>query len=161
MIIVLDVEQADTDLRAGALTCQCCSAVLRPWSTASPRRIRQLDGSYRLVRPRRGTLLGLPGHPGADAGVVPARRADAAEVIGAALVAKARGQGNRTIARDLDRPVSTVRRWCAQPEVIRWSGCGQGFERIVELDQELLAELAAQATALGDALCALAAAVLA
>lgn len=40
-----------------------------------------------------------------------ARRADAAEVIGAALLAKARGQGHRSIAARLGRPASTVRGW--------------------------------------------------
>lgn len=39
------------------------------------------------------------------------RRADAAVVIGAALVAKAAGAGHRPIAARLGRPVSTVRGW--------------------------------------------------
>jgi hypothetical protein len=39
------------------------------------------------------------------------RRADAAEVIGAALTAKAAGRGHRPIAAGLGRPVSTVRGW--------------------------------------------------
>ncbi len=39
------------------------------------------------------------------------RRADAAAVIGAALVAKATGTGHRVIAAALDRPESTVRGW--------------------------------------------------
>jgi len=39
------------------------------------------------------------------------RRADAAEVIGAALTAKAAGRGHRPIAARLGRPVSTVRGW--------------------------------------------------
>jgi Homeodomain-like domain len=39
------------------------------------------------------------------------RRADTVEVIGAALEAKACGQGHRRIADDLGRPVSTVRGW--------------------------------------------------
>ena len=39
------------------------------------------------------------------------RRADAAEVIGAALAAKASGEGHRRIAARLRRPVSTVRGW--------------------------------------------------
>lgn len=40
-----------------------------------------------------------------------ARRADAAEVIGAALLAKVSGQGHRPIAARLGRPASTVRGW--------------------------------------------------
>jgi hypothetical protein len=39
------------------------------------------------------------------------RRADLAEVIGAALTAKAKGLGARRIAVLLDRPVDTVRGW--------------------------------------------------
>ncbi|WP_199840431.1 hypothetical protein [Streptomyces sp. AS58] len=40
-----------------------------------------------------------------------ARRVDLAEVIGAALTAKASGAGARTIAAGLGRPVETVRGW--------------------------------------------------
>lgn len=43
--------------------------------------------------------------------VMLARRIDGVEVIGAALSAKALGSGHRTIARDLGRTESTVRRW--------------------------------------------------
>ena len=39
------------------------------------------------------------------------RRADAVEVIGAALTAKAGGTGHRPIATRLGRPASTVRGW--------------------------------------------------
>ncbi len=39
------------------------------------------------------------------------RRADAVVVIGAALLAKAAGQGHRPIAVLLGRPESTVRGW--------------------------------------------------
>ncbi|MCI0686306.1 MAG: hypothetical protein L0Y54_03575 [Sporichthyaceae bacterium] len=39
------------------------------------------------------------------------RRADLAEVVGRALVAKARGSGARTIAALLGRPPDTVRGW--------------------------------------------------
>ncbi|MGH8827140.1 MAG: helix-turn-helix domain-containing protein [Jiangellaceae bacterium] len=52
-----------------------------------------------------------------------ARRADAAAVIGAALVAKATGLGHRPTAAMLGRPASTVRGWlrrfCARAEDIR------------------------------------------
>jgi hypothetical protein len=39
------------------------------------------------------------------------RRADAASVIGSALLAKAAGAGHRSIAAALGRPASTVRGW--------------------------------------------------
>jgi hypothetical protein len=89
VIVVLDVERVEADLARGAITCPRCAASLRPWSWASPRRIRQLDGSIRLVRPRRArcascrrTQVLLP------ASCLP-RCGDATEVVGAALVAKA------------------------------------------------------------------------
>jgi hypothetical protein len=40
-----------------------------------------------------------------------ARRADAVEVVGAALAAKARGVGARSVASELNRPWETVRGW--------------------------------------------------
>ncbi|GAC1345535.1 MAG: hypothetical protein NVSMB29_19800 [Candidatus Dormibacteria bacterium] len=43
--------------------------------------------------------------------LVLARRADAAAVIAAALLAKAIGQGHRVIAAGLGRPAETVRGW--------------------------------------------------
>jgi hypothetical protein len=160
VIIVLDAEQADTDLVAGVLSCPRCTAPLRPWSWSPARRVRQHDGSTRLVRPRRArctacrtTQVLLP------ASCLP-RRADATEVIGAALLAQARGQGYRTIARDLDRPAGTVRRRLrvARGDHVEWLR-RQGIERAFHLDPGVLTGLGAQATALGDALCALAAAV--
>ncbi|MFG1876489.1 hypothetical protein ACGFIV_16775 [Sphaerisporangium sp. NPDC049003] len=51
------------------------------------------------------------------------RRADLAEVIGAALAAKAAGLGARPIAVELGRPVETVRGWlrrfAGRAEVVR------------------------------------------
>jgi hypothetical protein len=40
------------------------------------------------------------------------RRADLAEVIGAALAARARGSGVRAVAAMVGRPADTVRGWC-------------------------------------------------
>jgi len=51
------------------------------------------------------------------------RRVDLAEVIGAALAAKALGAGSRVIAGRLGRPVDTVRGWlrrfCSRAEQVR------------------------------------------
>jgi hypothetical protein len=81
------------------------------WSYVRARGVRQLDGSSLVVRPRRArcpscsrTQVLLPGS-------CQPRRADATEVIGNALLAKALGRGYRRIAVDLARPPSTVRRW--------------------------------------------------
>jgi hypothetical protein len=55
--------------------------------------------------------------------VVLARRADLAEVIGAALAARAGGAGCRAVAARLGRPVDTVRGWlrrfAARAEAVR------------------------------------------
>src|SRR6266545_525758 len=87
VIMVVDADQAETDLAAGRLACPRCGGRLRPWSWATARLVRQLDGTTTRLRPRRarcqacrGTQVLLPGW------CLP-RRADAAEVIGAALVA--------------------------------------------------------------------------
>jgi hypothetical protein len=58
-----------------------------------------------------GPLLGLWGSHVLLPVFVLVRRVDLADVIGAALVAKAAGAGARTIAVALGRPVDTVRGW--------------------------------------------------
>jgi len=160
VIIVLDPDRVEADLAAGGLPCPCCGGSLRAWSWARGRRIRQLDGSTRLVRPRRArcgscrrTQVLLP------ADLVP-RRADGAEVIGAALLAKARGAGYRAIAAGLRRPPSTVRRWLRR---VRGTQVGwlrrRGIEHAVRFDPDVIGDLPVQPTELGDALVALAGAV--
>ena len=111
MILVLDAARAETDLAAGTLRCPRCGGQLRPWSRAGQRLVRQLDGTTVRLRPRlarcqacRCTQVLLPGW------CLP-RRADAADVVGAALVAHAAGAGYRAIAAELGRPPATVRRW--------------------------------------------------
>ena len=69
-----------------------------------------LDGVRRL-RPRRARCGACETtHVLLDACSVPRRR-DGAEVIGHALLAKAQGEGHRTIATRLGRAPSTVRGW--------------------------------------------------
>lgn len=160
MIIVAEPGRVEDDLAAGAMACPRCGGVLRPWSHAVTRRVRQLDGSTRAVRPRRvrcaacrATQVLLPGS------LLP-RRADATEVIGAALLAKAQGRGWRRIAAELGRPPATVRRWlrAARGPHLAWLR-GQGVERAARLHPDVLAGLDTQPTELGDALASLAAAV--
>lgn len=160
MIIVAEPDQAAVDLAAGLLACPHCGGRLRPWAHAATRRVRQLDGSTQAVRPRRArcvtcraTQVLLPGN------LLP-RRADTAEVIGAALLAKASGRGWRRIAADLHRPPATVRRWlrAARGPHLAWLR-RRGVEHAALLDRDVLADVAAQPTELGDALAALAAAV--
>jgi hypothetical protein len=55
VIIVLDAEQADTNLVAGVLGCPRCTAALRPWSWSPSRRVLQRDGIVLAIagcRPR-------------------------------------------------------------------------------------------------------------
>ena len=161
MIMVVDVEAAEADLAAGVLACPHCGGRLRPWSWAPKRRVRLLDGAA-VVRPRRTRCATCRRtHLLVPSWCLP-RRADAVEVVGTALVAHAAGRGHRRIATDLDRPVSTVRRWlrAVRGAHRRWL-YRQGVEHTARLAPELLAEVVAAPTELGDALAALAAAVLA
>jgi hypothetical protein len=162
VIIVFDVEQAEADLTAGRLACPRCTAPLRPWSWATVRRIRQRDGTSRSVRPRRARC----GSCRASQVLLPAwcqpRLADATEVVGAALAAKAAGRGYRAIAAELQRAPATVRRWLRRarhPGHLAWLR-RIGVDHAHRLDAEVLsAGLRPQSTGLGDALEALAAAV--
>lgn len=98
MLLVTDAEKAENDLAAARLTCRC-GGRLRSWGHAAPRSIRTLDATVVRLRPRRVrcarclvTHVLLPGW------CLP-RHGESAETVGAALVAKAAGQGWRTIAR--------------------------------------------------------------
>ena len=162
MIMVLDAGRVDADLAPGSLACPRCAGILRPWSWAALRRVRQLDGSMLVVRPCRAccsschaTQVLLP------AGCLP-RLGDAAAVIGAVLVAKASGRGARSIAAELHRPVSTVRRWPrrVRGEHVTWLR-HRGVHHAHTLDPDVLTGLVPQASPLGDAVQALAAAVVA
>jgi Domain of unknown function (DUF6431) len=161
VIMVLDADQAEADLVRGAIGCPRCGAPLRPWAWATRRQVRLREGT-RLLRPRRArcgacrvTQVLLP------AWSVP-RRADSAEVIGAALVAKAAGRGYRGIAAWLDRPPGTVRAWLrrARGPHLDWLR-RRGVEAAYALDPEVLGGEQAGGGALGAALTGLAAAVVA
>lgn len=98
------------DLKLGRLRCPSCAGALRGWGWARLRTIRTVEGSWQ-VRPRRTrcavcrqTHVLLPSW-------MLLRRADAVEVIGAALVANSRAVGYRRIARAIARPPTTVRDW--------------------------------------------------
>jgi transposase-like protein len=111
VIIAADPDRAEADLPAGKLCCPDCGGRLQGWSRARARTVRQLAGGDLVVRPRRVRCQGC----GRTQVILPSsclpRRADATEVIGAALHAKASGHGYRRIAADLGRSPSTVRRW--------------------------------------------------
>lgn len=108
-----DPVRVEFDLAAGCLCCPGCGGVLRRWGWARARSIREGEAaSPRRVRPRRARCVGCRVTHVLLSAELAARRADAAEVIAAAIAAKAvDGQGHRPIAARLGRPVSTVRGW--------------------------------------------------
>jgi hypothetical protein len=108
--MIVEPEMVEATLAAGRLCCPACDAPLRRWGFARERQVRTLTG-IRAITPRRAycprcetTHVLLP------AWAVPRRR-DSAEVIGAALLDRARGLGHRRIAARLGRPPGTVRGW--------------------------------------------------
>lgn len=106
IMVGTDSVEVERWLAAGQLVCPCGGGLAR-WGFARRRLVRGVG----MLRPRRArcddcrvthVLLSV---------ACLWRRADAVEVIGAALRAKAAGAGHRPIAARLDRPVSTVRGW--------------------------------------------------
>ncbi len=148
MIGVTDPGQAESDLAAGSLSCPSCTGPLQPWGHARARTVRDRGTTTVLLRPRRARCR--------------SRRADTTAVIGSALQASARGTGYRRIAAQLQRPLSTVRRWIRavrDPAHVEWLRT-QGMVWLARVDLDVINTLAPQATRLGDALTTLAAAAL-
>ena len=106
-----DRDVVERQLGGGELACPSCGGVLARWGTGAERRVRLLDGPDVWLCPRRSRCRGC----GRTHVLLPAwclaRRADAGEVIGQALEARAAGAGHRVIAGRLGRPASTVRGW--------------------------------------------------
>lgn len=111
-MITVGANQAEVErsLAGGELECPLCGGILARWGYARARALRSARGLVR-VRPRRARCRGC----GSTHVLLPAfallRRADLAEVIGAALAAKALGNGVRPIAAAAGRAVGTVRGW--------------------------------------------------
>src|SRR5690349_231330 len=112
-----DRDVVERQLGGGELACPSCGGVLARWGNGIARRVRLPGGPdgerdrHVVLVPRRARCREC----GATHVLLPAwclaRRADAAEVIGLALEAKAAGSGHRVIAERLGRPASTVRGW--------------------------------------------------
>ena len=148
MIGIADPGEAETALAAGTLACPGCTRPLHPWGHARTRTVRDHGHTTLALRPRRArcrtcrvTHVLLPA-------AATARRADTTAVIGSALLASARGIGYRRIAAQLDRPLSTVRRWIRavrDPAHLEWLRTqGMGWLALVDLD--VINTLAPQAT---------------
>lgn len=110
LIVGSDPFEVEGSLLAGELACPACREVLRPWGHARWRTSRAEDGVVRH-RPRRAACSGCGRTQVLLAAAWLARRADAASVIGSALLAKASGVGHRPIAVVMGRSASTVRGW--------------------------------------------------
>jgi len=98
-------------LAAGDLCCPGCGGRLARWGFGVARAVRGLGDAVARWRPRRARCRGCGvSHVLLPVSALP-RRADLAEVVGAALAAKAAGAGHRRIAGWLSRPAETVRGW--------------------------------------------------
>ncbi len=110
LIVGIDGAAVEADLVNGRICCPGCKMGLRPWGHGVEREVRLL-GLSQWRRPRRSICRACA----VTHVLVPEdtllRRRDGVEVIGAALVAKAQGQGHRRIAAHLGRVASTVRGW--------------------------------------------------
>jgi hypothetical protein len=106
VMVGTDLLEVERRLRAGELACPC-GGDLAPWGHARDRTVRGV-GELRPRRARCGSCLVT--HVLLTVSCL-LRRADAVDVIGAALRMKAAGAGHRPIATRLARPASTVRGW--------------------------------------------------
>ena len=113
------VEQMLAD---GLLRCPDCLGLLAPWGYAWRRKVRQLSGGFEELRLRR-TICPARGDRGCGRthvllpAFLLARRWDMAELIWAALRARADGWGWRRQVALVGRAVSTVRGWVARAVV--------------------------------------------
>jgi hypothetical protein len=106
VMVGTDLLEVERRLLAGELACPC-GGDLAPWGHARERTVRGVGG----LRPRRARCGScLVTHVLLTVSCL-LRRADAVDVIGAALRMKAAGAGHRPIATRLARPASTVRGW--------------------------------------------------
>ena len=104
-----DPVRVESRLAAGEIGCPCCGdGVLGGWGHA---RARRIVGVADPVRPRRARCRGcLVSHVLLPVTLL-LRRAYSADVVWAALVAKAAGLGHRRAGGRLGIPVSTARGW--------------------------------------------------
>ncbi|MDN5854278.1 MAG: helix-turn-helix domain-containing protein [Actinomycetia bacterium] len=113
MITVVDPDAARRALLAGLLSCPepGCDGALRVWSRARTRQVRRLDGELITLRPDRARRRGCA----VTQVLLPVwclpRRGYGVDVVGAALLAAAKGAGHRRAAACVEAPADTVRGW--------------------------------------------------
>ncbi|MFV0373852.1 helix-turn-helix domain-containing protein [Microbacterium sp.] len=161
MILVASAADAESALRGGAFTCPGCAGRLRPYGHGRTRTVRGAGAARLTVTPRRARCASCRATHMLLPAALSVRMADTTEGIGAALAAKARGDGYRAIAARLGRPVSTVRRWLrrVRPAHARWL-YEQGMLHLRRYDSHKLAYPGVLPTLLGQALNVLAGAAL-
>ncbi len=111
LMVTVEVDSArvESRLAAGEVSCPSCSdGVLAGWGFA---RARRVVGMVEPVRPRRSRCRGCAVTHVLLPVTMLLRRAYLADLIWAALAAKACGGGHRPIGQRLGIPVSTVRGW--------------------------------------------------
>ena len=152
-IVENDEGNVEAALVAGELACPPCGGQLRPWGHARERTARLVGGTERH-RPRRGRCRGCRRTTVLLAERFLARRVDSAEVVGEALLAKAKGAPQSRVASLVGRARETVRNWVAA-----FSALAEALRRhftswALALDPTLH-EVASRGSAFADALEAL------
>ena len=132
-------------------SCDGCGGSFKLWGYARTRVIRDGGAVRRLLRPRRIRCSGCRVTHVLLPAVFVARRADSAQVILAALLAKASGRGHRPIAADLRLPPGTVRGWLRRASANAEPVRARAMRFAVEADP-LLGPIEPAGTVLGDAL---------
>lgn len=110
LTVEADSVLVETRLAGGQFVCPSavCGEVLRPWGWARRRGVHGIEGSLRPRRARCGSCLVT--HVLLPVTVL-LRRAYAADVVGAAVEARAGGVGHRAAGERLKVPAATVRGW--------------------------------------------------
>jgi hypothetical protein len=111
LMVCADGARVEAELVGGLLACPACRGVLGPWGQARARVVRCAFRELRWLRPRRARCRACSRTHVLLADVCLLRRRDEVAVIGAALVAGARGRGHRRVAETLGVPEGTVRGW--------------------------------------------------
>jgi hypothetical protein len=111
LIVGTDEAAVEAYLTGCRIGCPNCGVALRPWGHGVEREVRRLAGTSERLRLRRSICRSCASTHVLVPEDTLLRRRDAVEVIGAALVSRAKGVGHRSIGRDLGRAPSTVRGW--------------------------------------------------